>query len=121
MSQLVQLEMPDGQLVWAVVEAQHGPGDVGVSEAVVEKLHGFTESLSALAVNARSAVAAARPQEASVEFGLELSVGKDGVFAALVGAGGKAAVKVTLKWAGDRSRSESAVGGEPGPDQPYTA
>jgi hypothetical protein len=106
MSELVQLEMPDGQFVWAMIEPLHGPSDVGVAEAVVEKLHGFHESLCALAVNARSAVAAAKPHEATVEFGLELSVGKDGVFAALVGAGGKAAVKVSLKWTADQGTAE---------------
>lgn len=100
MPDLVQLEMPGGQTMWAMVEGPRGPGDVGVAEEVREKLHGFHETLHTLAVNARSAVAAAKPEEVTVEFGLELVVGKGGVFAALVGAGGTAGVKVTLKWGG---------------------
>lgn len=107
MSQLVQLEMPDGQLVWAMIEDSRGPSDAGIGEAVIEKLHGFHESLHALATNVRSAVAAAQPEEVTVEFGLELAVGKGGVFAALVGAGGTASTKVTLKWAGDSDVPEA--------------
>jgi hypothetical protein len=113
MSQLVQLEMPDGQSVWAMVEAPDGPSDAGLGETAVEKLHGFQESLRALAANTRSAVAAAQPHEVTVEFGLELTVGKAGVFAALVGAGGKAAVKVTLKWVGGGDAPESMIPSQP--------
>ncbi|MER5882923.1 CU044_2847 family protein [Streptomyces sp. NPDC001941] len=100
MGELVRLEMPDGQLVWATVAEDTGPGDVGLGERVVEKLQGFHESLRAVATNVRDAVAPARPDEVSVEFGVELAVGRDGVMAALVGAGGSAAFTVTLTWSG---------------------
>jgi hypothetical protein len=100
MSQLVQLEMPDGQIIWATVDEDEGPSDSGIGDRIVEKLHGFQDSLQIVASNVRSAVATARPDEVSVEFGLELAVGKDGVMAALVGGSGKAAFKVTLSWSG---------------------
>lgn len=97
-AQLLQLEMPDGQLMWAMIEMPDGPSDAGLTDVITEKLHGFNESLHTLATTVRSALATARPEEATVEFGLELAAGKTGVVAALVGGSGKAAIKVTLKW-----------------------
>ena len=98
MSQLMRLEMPDGQQMWATVDAVDGPGDSGLGDRVAEKLHGFEESLRTVATNVRNSVAAARPDEVSIEFGLELALGAHGVVAALVGGGGTAAFKVTLTW-----------------------
>ncbi|MFJ5557913.1 CU044_2847 family protein [Streptomyces sp. NPDC093250] len=90
--------MPDGQLMWVAVEGRGGPRDSGLGDQVVEKLEGFHQSLQAVAANVRTAVSAARPDEISIEFGLELAAGKHGVVAAVAGVGGKAAFKVTLKW-----------------------
>lgn len=109
MREAFQVEMPDGQVFWATVDDQGlGPSDSGLRDDLVERLHGFQESVRAVAVNARDAVAAARPDEVSVEFGLELAAGKDGIVAALVGASGTAAFKVTLTW-----KSAESVGGAP--------
>jgi hypothetical protein len=94
----MRLEMPDGKSVWAQVAEQRGPQDSGLREDVAEKLQGFTECLQSVATSTRNALAAVRPNEVSVEFGLELSAGKDGVVAALVGASGTATVNVTLTW-----------------------
>ncbi|MER8073268.1 CU044_2847 family protein [Streptomyces sp. NPDC094034] len=98
MSQLVRLRMPDDQVIWATVDEGDGPSDAGLGERITERLDGFQESLQIVASNVRNAVAAARPDEVSVEFGLELAAGNDGIVAALVGGSGKAAFKVTLSW-----------------------
>ncbi|MET9429583.1 CU044_2847 family protein [Streptomyces sp. NPDC003036] len=100
MSQPVRLEMPDGQVIWATVAEEGGPSDSGIGERLVERLEGFQQSLRAIATNTRAAVAGAMPDEVTVEFGLELAAGQDGVVAAVVGGSGKAAFKVTLKWNG---------------------
>ncbi|MGW2418271.1 CU044_2847 family protein [Streptomyces sp. NPDC001709] len=100
MSQLVRLQMPDDQVMWATVDEVDGPSDSGLGERITEKLEGFHESLQTIAGNVRSAVASARPDEISVEFGLELAAGENGIVAALVGGSGKAAFKVTLTWTG---------------------
>ncbi|MFF8293123.1 CU044_2847 family protein [Streptomyces sp. NPDC016309] len=115
MSRLVRLEMPDGQIVWAAVE-ETGPSDSGIGERLVERLEGFQQSLRAVADNARAALAPARPDEVSIEFGLELAAGGDGVVAALVGGSGKAAFKVTLKWGG--AAAVPAVPAPPAPPAP---
>ncbi|MFG1663910.1 CU044_2847 family protein [Streptomyces sp. Y7] len=100
MSQLVRLQMPDDQVIWATVDEGDGPSDSGLGERITEKLEGFHESLQTVASNVRSAVASARPDQASVEFGLELAAGESGIVAAVVGGSGKAAFKVTLTWNG---------------------
>lgn len=95
--QPVELTMPDGQTVWAMVERQ-GVRDTGLGDQVAQRVEGFRESLHTVAENVRAAVATTRPGEVSVEFGLELAAGKNGVVAAITGVGGKAAFKVALKW-----------------------
>ncbi|MGY0234394.1 CU044_2847 family protein [Longispora urticae] len=96
MRELVELEMPDGQVIWATVE-DAGPGDVGLLPGATT-LRGFAESLDSVATNVRAALAKAAPDETTVEFGLELAAGKNGVVAALAGVSGAATLKVTMTW-----------------------
>ncbi|WP_285736939.1 CU044_2847 family protein [Kitasatospora phosalacinea] len=113
MQQLVELAMPDGQTVWALVEGPSGPRDSGLGEQLATRLEGLQESLHAVAANVRSAVAAVRPDEVSVEFGLELAAGRGGVVAALTGVGGKATFKVALKWTANGPSAEQPPAEEP--------
>ncbi|WP_431676343.1 CU044_2847 family protein [Kitasatospora sp. KL5] len=98
MPQLVQLAMPDGQVIWASVEGPGGPRDTGLGDRIAEKVEGFQEALRAVAGNVRDAVEAVRPDEVCVEFGLELAAGKHGIVAAVAGVDGKATFKIALKW-----------------------
>ncbi|MFD7691265.1 CU044_2847 family protein [Streptomyces sp. NPDC059781] len=116
MSQLVRLRMPDEQVIWATVDEGDGPSDSGLGERITERLEGFQESLQAVASNVRNAVAKARPDEVSVEFGLELAAGENGLVAALAGGSGKAAFKVTLSWKGEPATVTPVV--PPQPAQP---
>lgn len=116
MSQLVRLQMPDDHVIWATVDEADGPSDSGLGEQITEKLEGFQEALQTVAGNVRNAVASARPNEISVEFGLELAVGDSGIVAALVGGSGKAAFKVTLTWNGQGLAAAPMV--PPQPAQP---
>ncbi|WP_053740739.1 CU044_2847 family protein [Streptomyces sp. NRRL WC-3618] len=75
--QPIELAMPDGQMVWAMIERQ-GPRDTGLGDQVAQRIEGFQESLHAVAANVRTAVATVRPDEVGVEFGLELAAGKHG-------------------------------------------
>ncbi|MFE2348601.1 CU044_2847 family protein [Kitasatospora cineracea] len=119
MQQLIELAMPDGQAVWALVDGPSGPRDTGLGEQLATRLEGLQESLHAVATNVRSAVAAARPDEVAVEFGLELAAGRGGVVAALTGVGGKATFKVTLKWTSSGPSAERPRVEEPAePEEP---
>ncbi|OIJ63596.1 hypothetical protein WN71_032750 [Streptomyces mangrovisoli] len=112
--------MPDGQVIWAMVDgpAGRGPRDTGIGDQVVQRIEGFQESLHAVAENVRAAVANAKPDEVNVEFGLELAAGKHGVVAALTGVGGKATFKVALKWT---TTPTPAVPAQPQPQPTVTA
>ncbi|MGW5058621.1 CU044_2847 family protein [Streptomyces sp. NPDC004096] len=100
MQQLVEVQLPDGEVVWAHVESPSGPQDSGLFDGGLQALRGFDQTLRSVAANVRQSVAQAAPEEVSVEFGVELAVGKDGLVAALAGTSGKAAIKVTLSWSG---------------------
>ncbi|MBT2409735.1 CU044_2847 family protein [Streptomyces sp. NPDC090994] len=100
MRQLVEVRLPDGDVVWAHVEPPSGPQDSGLLDSGVQALRGFDHTLRSVAANVRRAVADAAPDGVSVEFGVELAVGREGLVAALAGTSGKAAVKVTLTWDG---------------------
>ncbi|MFC8390799.1 MULTISPECIES: CU044_2847 family protein [unclassified Streptomyces] len=119
MSQLMRLQMPDEQVIWATVDDGDGPSDSGLGERITEKLEGFQESLQVIASNVRNAVAKARPDEVSVEFGLELAAGENGIVAALAGGSGKAAFKVTLSWNSEPAIPVAPVV-PPQPTQPPT-
>ena len=106
MSELIKVELPDGQTVWAHVEPD-GPRDVGFGTRAM-KLHGFTEALQAVATNVRDAVRAARPNEVSVEFGIELSVGEEGLVAALAGVSGTTTLNVTMTWTAEAETRTSS-------------
>ncbi|MEV6212575.1 hypothetical protein [Kitasatospora sp. NPDC051914] len=58
MPQLVQLAMPDGQVIWASVEGPGGPRDTGLGDRLAEKVEGFQEALRAVAGNVRDAMEA---------------------------------------------------------------
>ncbi|MFG2439642.1 CU044_2847 family protein [Streptomyces sp. NPDC048508] len=121
MSQLVRLQMPDEQVIWATVDEVEGPSDSGLGEQITERLEGFQESLQTVASNVRNAMVSARPDGISVEFGLELAVGDNGIVAALVGGSGKAAFKVTLTWNGQGvPTAPAAPVVPPQPEQPPT-
>ncbi|MFG3291803.1 CU044_2847 family protein [Streptomyces sp. NPDC048179] len=92
------MRLPDGETIWAQVESPGGPQDSGLFDGGARVLRGFETTLRSVAGSVRDAVAEASPEEVSVEFGVELALGKDGLVAALAGTSGTAAVKVTLTW-----------------------
>jgi hypothetical protein len=107
MSELIEVELPDGQIIWARVEDNGGPQDVGLHDRI-QKLKGLTEALQGVAGNVRDAMRTVKPDEVSVEFGIELTVGEDGLVAALAGVSGTATLDVTLSWSGGPTTKSSA-------------
>ncbi|MFF2063841.1 CU044_2847 family protein [Streptomyces sp. NPDC058200] len=99
--------MPDGTPVWARIsgaeELERPSGgltfsDTGFGDQVqarVESLHGVVTSVARSLVGPLRAV---RPDEVSIEFGIELTA-KSGKVVGLLGGGeAKGAIKVTLTW-----------------------
>lgn len=123
MPQLMQVEMPGGQVVWVSAEPNRGPGDAGfgdVRDGVVRRLEGFQESVRSVASAVQEAVGAVRPDEVSVSFGVELAVARHGVVAALTGAGGKATFQIAMKWNPQNTQPEASHN-SPGDTTPNSA
>ncbi len=74
MSRLLPVELPSGQVIWARVSTE-GPTDVGASDVIRglrlddlrEIVEGVTRSVAEAAENVR-------PDQISVEFGIELAL-----------------------------------------------
>ena len=105
MHELVEVELPDGQVIWADVRPETGPRDVGLGQRL--KLAGLSTVLRAVATNVQDGVRAVRPDEVTVEFGVELAVTPQGLVAALSGASGKATVAVTMKWSSPGAQADT--------------
>jgi hypothetical protein len=100
MRDVVQVQMPDGQHIWAVVESDRVV-DTGVGGVSAKVLTGLLETVRGVATNVRQGLHDARPDEVLVEFGIELATVDSGLVAALVGLNANASVKVTLGWKTD--------------------
>jgi hypothetical protein len=94
--ELIRVEMPDSQVIWALLE-DTGGRDVAV-DSIPRVLSGLTETIRGVAGNIRQAVVDARPDQVQVEFGIQLAAGGSGVVAALVGVNGNSSIRVTLGW-----------------------
>ncbi|MCX5503153.1 hypothetical protein OG887_27840 [Streptomyces sp. NBC_00053] len=111
-ARITRIEMPDGTEVWARISgaeelAQPGSGpsftDIGAGnitdrvQARVESLQGVVTSVArSLAEPLRSV----RPDEVSVEFGIELTAKSGKVVGLLADGEAKGSIKVTLTWNG---------------------
>lgn len=112
-ARITRIEMPDGTPVWARISGAEEldrpePGgltftDTGFGnltdqvQARVESLHSVVTSVArSLAVPLR----AVRPDEVSVEFGIELTAKSGKVVGLLADGEAKGAIKVTLTWNG---------------------
>jgi hypothetical protein len=100
-TQNVRVCLPNGTNIW--VEAKQ----LGPREADAAALEGLTEALSLDAVRraiegvaalVRETIDQAKPDKASVEFGLELGLESGQLTALWVKGSGKANLKVTLSW-----------------------
>ncbi|WP_254709147.1 CU044_2847 family protein, partial [Streptomyces lunaelactis] len=99
-----QIELPGGAVVLARLSTTTGGGygeddeDVGFAENVTAKVQQLERLITEVGASVLEAAAAARPDEASVTFGVELTA-KSGVALAVLAAGeAKASVQVTLTW-----------------------
>ncbi|TYB61752.1 hypothetical protein FXF51_27115 [Nonomuraea sp. PA05] len=80
-----------------------GPRDVAIG---TKRLKGFGETLRGIVSSVQKSIAEARPDEVSVEFGLEVGCQSGEILAALADVSTNATVTVTMTWNG------RPVGGE---------
>lgn len=98
-----QIELPGGAVVLARLSTLGGgygedDEDVGFVENATAKVQQLQRLITEVGASVLEAAAAAKPDEASVSFGVELTA-KSGVALAVLAAGeAKASVQVTLTW-----------------------
>ncbi|MFF3749571.1 CU044_2847 family protein [Streptomyces sp. NPDC002018] len=104
---ITRIEMPDGTPVWARISGAEELGrpsggltysDTGFADQVqarVESLQGVVTSVARSLVGPLRAV---RPDEVSIEFGIELTAKSGKVVGLLADGEAKGAIKVTLTW-----------------------
>ncbi|MFJ5222002.1 CU044_2847 family protein [Streptomyces sp. NPDC088400] len=106
---ITRIEMPDGTPVWARISgaeelARPSGGLVYSDTGFAEQVQARVESLQGVVTSvARSLVVplrAVRPDEVSIEFGIELTAKSGKVVGLLADGEAKGAIKVTLTWNG---------------------
>ncbi|MEV4431537.1 CU044_2847 family protein [Streptomyces sp. NPDC049555] len=104
---ITQVRLDDGTVVWArVSEAQQlrtggayeDSSVAGAGRRVAELAGGLSDVVRGVVGSLRMGLAAARPHEVAVEFGIELSAEAGKVVSLLADGSGKASVKVSLTW-----------------------
>ncbi|MFI7403196.1 CU044_2847 family protein [Streptomyces sp. NPDC049541] len=101
MSHIQDIELPDGTVVTARIGAGDAYGeqeDVGFTEAALAKVEQLEELIKGIGGTVLDAARAARPSEAAITFGVELTA-KEGLAVAVLARGeAKASLEVTLTW-----------------------
>jgi hypothetical protein len=94
---LVKATLGDDQAIQIEVRTTGDPeADVGIGETL--SFQGFVDSLEAITNSVTSALRSAKPDRATVEFGLDVGVEAGGLTALLVKGTGTATLKITLEW-----------------------
>ncbi|MFB7247808.1 hypothetical protein CW362_23930 [Streptomyces populi] len=108
-TRIARIEMPDGTPVWARISGAdelEDPGgelsltDVGFAERVEAQVESLQSVITGVARSLAAPLRSVRPDEVSVEFGIELTAKAGKVVGLLADGEAKAAVTVTLTWNG---------------------
>jgi Trypsin-co-occurring domain 1 len=103
---LVKVDMGDGQLVTMEVRNVNPERPVGIGDVL--SFDGVAASIEAVAERVTTALARVKPDNASVEFGVDVGV-ESGMLTGLIAKGtGNATLKVTLEWKGAPAGSGNA-------------
>ncbi|HCT80390.1 MAG TPA: hypothetical protein DGG94_08080 [Micromonosporaceae bacterium] len=98
MASLVQVELPNGQVIWARVSTD-GPSDVahtGVQHHL--NMDELRVMMAGISETVRSTLENLRPDDIRIEFGLELTVKSGKLISVLAEASSTASVTVSLGW-----------------------
>ncbi|MFC9623205.1 CU044_2847 family protein [Streptomyces sp. NPDC056930] len=126
-ARITRIEMPDGTPVWArisgaeeLTKPARGPAftDIGYGD-FAEQVQARVESLQAVVTSVARSLAeplrAVRPDEVSVEFGIELTAKAGKVVGLLADGEAKGGIKVTLTWSGGGPPADPVVPAQTGP------
>ncbi|MER6911640.1 CU044_2847 family protein [Streptomyces sp. NPDC000594] len=101
-----RIELPGGAVVHARLSTEGGgyggygedDEDVGFVQAATARVRQLEELIAGVGASVLAAASAARPDEASVTFGIELAAKSGGALAVLASGEAKTSVQVTLTW-----------------------
>ncbi|MER5469749.1 CU044_2847 family protein [Streptomyces sp. NPDC002935] len=127
-TRIARIEMPDGTPVWARIsgadelEEQGGElslTDVGFGDRVEAQVESLQSVITSVARSLAAPLRAVRPDEVSVEFGIELTAKAGKVVGLLADGEAKAGITVTLTWNGgppdlEDTGGEAHAGASPG-------
>lgn len=109
----VPIRLPNGVVMQAEISSKGGSreGDVASSlgSAAVRSLDDVMAAIEGIASSVEEAFQKVQPDEATIEFGLELAAESGKLTALLVKGGGKASLTITLKWTAGGPPSKSDV------------
>jgi hypothetical protein len=94
----IKVELSDGTIVLMDYTNKEGyDGEVSAQTLVyaAEKTFGVIKGLAA---DIKTQIAAAKPDRASVEFGIELEKKDGDIFSKICNVGGKGSLKIKLEW-----------------------
>jgi hypothetical protein len=110
-SEIAQVILPSGDLIWVRVQAEHattsdgasGPTDVGLKERVASsaealRLPEFNQTIQGVVASVRQALDEHRPDSLTVEFGIEIVARAGAVLSVLAEVGGSTHITVTASW-----------------------
>jgi hypothetical protein len=95
----VRVELPTGEVIWARLSDDSGPSNVS-AEDVLHRLDlaDLRGTIQGVSQSVRAALGGLRPDQVSVQFGLELAVKTGKLTSLLAEASGKASIAVTVSW-----------------------
>lgn len=108
---ILPVRLANGVVIQAEVSgsAHAREGDVAADQSFAPRsLDDVIAAIEGIAASVGDAFARVRPDEASVEFGLELAAESGKLTALLVKGGGKASLSITLKWIASSSPDDIA-------------
>lgn len=117
MSHIQDVQLPDGTVITARIGEGDGyddQQDVGFTETALAKVEQLQELIKGVGAAVLDAARTARPDEAAITFGVELTAKEGVAFAVLARGETKASLQVTLTWQFERGTAGPNAG-EPGP------
>jgi hypothetical protein len=97
-TEIAEVALPDGQVILARVTAGPEARDIAFRKGGQLLLEGLSRTVHAVVDNLHEAVHRHRPDEVSVEFGIELSARSGKVVSVLAEAGATSSITVQLTW-----------------------
>jgi hypothetical protein len=98
-SEITQVLLPGGEVIWARVSGQARPRDVGFGERTATlAAEEFSRLAGAVIGTVRDAVDGHQADEVTVDFGIELSAKSGKVVGVLAELGGTSSIAVHLTW-----------------------